>query len=385
MIAYTVILCALTFGSLGYLYNLSAKRKLTLRINALESKLAYAGIPGEMLKPVKAKKPLPNWLRVTMWAALLFMGGFIGMLASADAHAELPATLRNVLNAQVKNYVTSIMNDSDNNVYIWSKMIMGFLFIVIVIQEISYFIFEGIEAPRLAEAFIYVVMTLIIWNGYDYGTAALWGVGEGISEGLQGMLIDNQDPFFLSQWIVKSLGHIHLPNVDIFDGVMLSIKLFTWMAVCLVLDFVAYLAGLWALYGYALAKIVGMVFVPFLMHRGTRPFFDAWFKFFTGFIILQVVLKATLIIAVMTIKSTLVGLGVVFEGDYGMPTGEPPSISLEGLQNLFDASAMMIIAILFVLSSFAWAAALGAGAGNLSGGLGKAGQAATKFLTKKFL
>ncbi|MNR32636.1 hypothetical protein D3C85_1502380 [compost metagenome] len=87
-----------------------------------------------------------------------------------------------------------------------------------------------------------------------------------------------------------------------------------------------------------------------------------------------------MVVAAIAVKAIVESLGVSFSGGYGDPT----SVVQVGLDNLYlmgDASAMLVIAALFVLSSFAFASSLAGGLGNLSGGLGTAANMAVrKFL-----
>lgn len=137
---------------------------------------------------------------------------------------------------------------------------------------------------------------------------------------------------------------------------------------------------MWADFGYALAKVVGMVLVPFMLLPATRRMFDAWFQFFMGFGFLLVVIKATMVVAAISVKSIMVSLGVSFSADWGEPS-EVVQMGVDNLYMLQDASAMLFIAVLFVLSSFSFASILAGGVGNLSGGLGTAaGMLAKKFM-----
>lgn len=302
---------------------------------------------------------------------------------SPEANAALSGTMREAFQNEVSNFVTGIMNDGGNDVNSWARTLLLFFFIILVLNETMYYIFEGLDYQRILNASVFLFLTLIFFQFYDHGTQALWGIGDGIAGGLQTYLVGNTDNFFLTQWISKSTKAIVLKDLGFFDGLKATFILMQWSLVCLLLDLVSWLAALWADFGYALAKVVGICFIPFLMLQSTRNIFDAWFKFFVGFIILNVILRATLILAAITLKAVLSDVGVKFSG-----YSDPMNVVRFGIDQFYmltDGIAMLFIAILFVFSSFSFAAAMAGGVGNLSGGLGQTSSMIARRLMTKFL
>lgn len=210
----------------------------------------------------------------------------------------------------------------------------------------------------------------------------IWGIAVGISNGYQEQLVGNTDNFFLSQWMHKVFAAVVVEDLSIWDSFKLVMYVGSWTAAGILLDSVAYLAAMWADFGYAVGKVVGFVFIPCLLLPATRSLFDGWFKFFTGFGFLLIVLKATMVVAAIAVKSIIGSLGVKYTG--GGFAGEPTAVNIgvDQMYLLVDASAMLLVAILFVLSSFAFASALAGGLGNLSGGLGTAASMAVRKFMK---
>lgn len=316
---------------------------------------------------------------------VLFLGlavAFLMPLAFMEpAEAALSETMRGIFDGALANFVNGIMQDTGNDIYTWSWMMFLALAFLLMFFEFVKFIFEGFNAASHLEALCYFFLTLGLMGGYNAFTEAIWGVGVGLSEGYQQYLVGNTDNFFLSQWLNKALGAVVLDDLDVFDSIKLIMYAGQWTIVCALLDMVFWLAAMWAEFGYALAKVTGLIFVPFLLLPATRPLFDGWFKFFCGFVFLLIILKATMVVAAITIKAILESIGVSFAGDYGDPA-QVVQIAKDNMYVLADASAMLLIAILFILSSFAFASMIAGGVGNLSGGLGKATNMAIRKLLK---
>ncbi|MCU8961137.1 hypothetical protein ACO0J9_13040 [Pseudomonas aeruginosa] len=336
---------------------------------------------GEGALPPSPLQQLQPKQRRSLFLALGLLAVFLMPLVLIQpAEAALSDTMRGIFDGALATFVNGIMQDTNNDIYTWSWMMFLALAFLLLFIELVKFIFEGFNAVSHLEALCYLFITMGLMAGYNAFTEAIWGVGVGLSNGYQQYLVGNTDNFFLSQWIHKATGAVVLDDLDLFDSIRLILYTVQWTVICALLDVVFWLAAMWAEFGYALAKITGLIFVPFLLLPMTRPLFDGWFKFFCGFVFLLIILKATMVVAAITIKAILESLGVSFSGDYGDPA-QVVQIAKENMYLLLDASAMLLIAILFILSSFAFASMIAGGVGNLSGGLGKA----TNMAIRKFL
>ncbi|EVT82339.1 hypothetical protein Z046_32890 [Pseudomonas aeruginosa VRFPA09] len=171
--------------------------------------------------------------------------------------------------------------------------------------------------------------------------------------------------------------------MGLWDGIKYWQYSTAWEFIAFLLEAVYWLASMWSELGYGLAKIVGVVFIPFYMLESTRPLFDGWLRFFVGFIILNVILKATMVLSALLVRFTLYDLGMDFNGAWGEPTEVVP-FAKEQLYLLADSAAALFVAVLFVLSSFVFASILASGAGSMSGALGKAANMVSRGVTKKF-
>lgn len=374
----TILMVALM--CLGYGYTLGNKRRANKGL-ALVTVQSVDTAPDHGYTPKsKPRIKLPSWLRTTGWILLLVLVGFVGLMMATDANAAFSDAMRNVFNGEISTYVKLIMNDNKNSVHVWGLNILVFCVLMVVVTQVINFMFDGANIPKMIEAFVYVAVTVAIWGAYDYFTEAIWGIGLGISEGLQKGAVGNNDNFFMAQWLISAYQAVKISEIGIFDGVRAMWYLFQWFGLGLILEAVSWIASMWADFGYAVVKVTGVCFVPFLMLPSTRGFFDKWFQFFVGFVVLKIMLKATMVVAVLSIKSVLADIGVKFPSGFtGAPV--PFSISVETLYKLFDASGMMFVAVLFVLSAFPFAAALASGSGNLSGSLGRG----TSMIVKKFI
>lgn len=391
----TVLMGLGTLFSLGGLLVLHLHRKQR-RLQALELQDApaqqYTYDPATNLYTLIDAQPKAHVYKVGLLSdkkrqvIVLALGMFAvflsPLLLMPPAEAALSDSMRGVFSGELKTFVTGIMSGSDNPVSNFAWMIFAaFAFILFVIEVIK-FIWQGNQTESHMIALCMFFITFMIMGSYDGFTEGIWGIAVGISDGYQEQLVGNTDNFFLSQWMHKTFAAVVVEDLSMWDSLKLLSYMSMWTAAGVLLDAVAYLAAMWADFGYAVGKVVGFVFIPCLLLPATRNLFDGWFKFFTGFGFLLIVLKATMVVAAIAVKAIVGTLGVKF-GGAGF-AGEPTAVNIgvEELYKLADAAAMLFIAALFVLSSFAFASALAGGLGNISGGLGTAASLAVKKVLK---
>ena len=127
------------------------------------------------------------------------------------------------------------------------------------------------------------------------------------------------------------------------------------------LSIISFLSSCWALYGYALSKIIGLFFIPFLMLEKTSFLFDGWVRFFCGFLIYGIIARANLVLTMIAIKTF-----------YGIPTNTINtslviSYDFTGLGDVLGMVAFTFISILALLSTGRFAATIVSGAQGFGG------------------
>lgn len=282
-----------------------------------------------------------------------------------------PESLRNVFENTVTDYVQTILA-GNNDVFDFSMLLIMALVMILAFQEIAIFMMDGLDMERIASAVIMVFATLGIWVIYPTFVDILWEAGEGLSLSFQEVATGNRDPMFLSKWIIHTLSRLLTDDISLwtaaFDTILLSIG---WSITSLLLQFVMYMVGMWAVWGLSLAKVIGVIFVPFLILPQTRSLFDGWLRFLVGFLVLLIVLRITGVLAALTMQAQFESIGLACNSGDELCIG---TSVLTGSGNDFDMSDFIVtglLAVLFVFSSFGFAAALSSGVGSGSSGISR--------------
>lgn len=315
-----------------------------------------------------------NPIILKLLSILLLIGLFVD-----SAHAAEKA---NVVNEQFLDTLSQFVNDILHNSNIRKfvdQMMIAFVFFMII-WEICYFLIKGLDFERLFNKAAWCIFAFVLLQLYDPITSAIWGMSEGLAGDIQYTIVGNRDPYFLPTWVFKMFNLLQTENGSLWDSIKILGIIIVWMLVTSILTLILYISSFFAVFGYALAKIVGIFFIPLIIFEGTRNYFDGWVRFFIGFVILAVVLRVNAIIIALLVKAqclSLIGNSVGFN----LPT-QPIFIKFDGNQLLMDLIFSGIVGIIFVISSFSFATALASGAGSACGSIGKGINGVAKFAAK---
>lgn len=300
-------------------------------------------------------------LLLLFFLMLLMLGGV--------AHAS-GTSLTDVFKNEINDYVNGILTTS-NDVKSFARMLLTFLIVLALFNEICRFIFEGLDAAQHLTTIIMILVTLTVWGSYTFFVDMIWGAGDALGMAFQKVATGYDDPLFLSKWTAKTVKRFAIDDFDIWSSGQSIILGFIWSIIVLIIQFLMYLASMFAIWGLALSKIIGIIFIPFLAFEPTRKLFDSWLRFFVGFIFLMIVLRITAVLAALTIQSQLKHISTVCS--HAMICFASPisgSVAHINVYKSHDILFSMIIAVVFICSSFGFAKQLGSGVGSASTGLG---------------
>lgn len=315
--------------------------------------------------------PSSQATRRGMWflfGGLCLVGGLMWVV---QAHAQASEAMRSLLDTQIKEFVDKVVSDSGNGLNWWARSVMLTLTVILIATQIATFVVKGFDPIYVVEGFTWLSLTSVLYFSYSSFCAGVWSISIGIGDAMQMALVGNTDDLFMVQWLTKSLSSISLDGADIFDDVGIFMHVALWYLIVLALQVVGWIVGLWGYLGNALCQLIGLMFVPFLMLKSTRDIFDGWLKLFIGFVMLNIVLKATMVLTCLVAKSTFQGLGVKWAGNWSNPS-DVVHIAKESFYLVNDATAMLLICIMFVCGAFFMSGKLSAGVGSVGGGMEKA-------------
>ena len=250
----------------------------------------------------------------------------------------------------------SILSDPDLSGFV--NALWNSLTIMLLFTAFARYSMGVISVYELVHPLLLILVTRIMLNNYDYMTSLCWYWSEGIAGGIQKAVVGSSDPFILPGFIHDVVSGIETSDIGFFSGVKLLFASNLVLAIIFLMSLLAFLANTWALWGYAMAKIIGWFFIPFIMVKRTSYLFDGWVRLFTGFLVYGIIARANLLLTVLAVKAFFGIPG------YAVDTAAPIRIDFQGIADLFGLSAFLFIAILSLIATGRFATTVVSGAGG---------------------
>lgn len=277
--------------------------------------------------------------------------------------------------------ITSLSNAAINqpDFTMFVKMMFFFFVLLMIIWTMWRYSMKAVNNIDILTNVILILMVQVLMTTYVTLIDATWSATEGIAGSLQMGMIGTRDAFFAPAFITNVLSNMYFPPSTWLNPVVVMVTALnmTILSVLLVLlSVLSYVAVLWGFWGYTLAKLTGMLFLPFLLYERLSFLFDGWLRFYFGFLIYYIMARLNV---VMVACSLAIFLGVSIP--FGLTPGVP--VELPMMASLFDAigvTTFVFVGLLSLFSTGKFAATIVSGAGG--GGMGSAVMGAARAAAK---
>ena len=289
--------------------------------------------------------------------ALVFL---VSLLAAGTAMAEAPPTFGdamgrfNTFMTNTNMLINNVMADGD--LFNFVNVLWVSFAIFLIGTAMTKYILADLTLYEMIYPLIMVLVTRLLIDNYSYLTGLCWDLSEGIAGGIQQAAIGNADPFLLPGFISDVMAGIEHNDVSWWSAFWSLITANIVFALVFIFSIIGFIANVWALWGYALSKLIGLFFIPFIMLQRTAFLFDGWMRLFTGFLVYGVIARANLLLTVLALKS-LFGIP-----GYAVDTGYNVRWDFSGVGDIIGLAGFMIVSILALISTGRFAASVVSGA-----------------------
>lgn len=297
---------------------------------------------------------------------------FAALFLAFPAFAGTNVLVANI-DQNIGEYVSAILSANGSNIYRFVMAVATFLLFMCLVIEVAKFIAGDVDWVSTATLIIIWFGTMAFIASYFTVTEVIKHVFIELQEEFQYLTVGSRDKMFLSDFIDRTLLQaIQAPDVGFTDSIWMWFVTFAWGIVSLILQVCFYLSDVYATLGIALAQMVGVLFIPFVIAPWTRKIFDGWFQFFVGWGICGIILRLTCLLAMLVMKASINAAGSFenpgasfMDGNYNVTA--PLVITGDNIELLIALVVFGIMSCILVLSSFAFAKQLAAGVGSASG------------------
>ncbi len=264
--------------------------------------------------------------------------------------------------AGVGSSIKSIIESPTLNNF--SLTLWKFFSVMLLIWSLTQYAMRGLDFAEIFGVVFMILITRILMLQYDALTTALWSWSESFASGIQMAAIGVSDQLFAPRYIWNLMTSFDWPAenflfhpLDVIASIILSL-------VSAILCVLGFFSAVWALWGYSLAKMIGFMFIPTLLFERMSWLFDGWLRFFFGFLIYNVIAKASLMLVVIALHAYL-SLPVDL-----IPTHMGWSFTFNSILDLCGLLTFLILSIIGLLStpSFVRSIVSGSQVGSLAGG-----------------
>lgn len=304
---------------------------------------------------------------------------FLAYLVWAGAaHAAAPPSYSdsmgrlNTFMTNVDGVLSNILVDPNLSGFV--NALWNTLTVVLIVTVLTQYSMTGITTFELIHPLLLILITRLMLNHYNYLTGLCWDWSEGIAGGIQRAVIGSSDPFLLPGFINDVVAGIETSGVTLWDGVDLVMGSLVITAIISLLSLMAFLANTWALWGYALAKIIGWFFIPFVMFKRLSFLFDGWMRLFIGFLVYGIIARANLLLTVLAVKTYFAIPG------YAVNTNTSIRLDFNGVADLFGMLAFLFVSILALIATSRFATAVVSGAGGFGQSISTAAYGLTRII-----
>ncbi|TVO39928.1 type IV secretion system protein [Vibrio algivorus] len=298
----------------------------------------------------------------------------------ATAPMMLAANTQNTFAGSINDFIRAVLS-SNNDIRCFSWGWLGVLTTLAAFNEFTRFVNDGFDAEKILVCVILIITTTYLCTHFIEPMDVIWQSANAISLSFLEGVTGNRDPLYLTKWLNHTLYRLVIddPSLMLDTGYVIIMALL-WEAAIALVTLMMYLVGIWATWGFALSKLLAMLFIPCLVYPPTRGYFDAFFKFFLGFVILLLVMRITGAIAALTLQAQFQTLGLTCSSVVSCAirdgTEVNPTMQLTMIITCF-------LCTLLVASSFKFAYELAGVCGSASGGaVGSLTSLVKKGLTK---
>lgn len=245
--------------------------------------------------------------------------------------------------------------------------------VIAIILGLAQWVAQGFDLADILYVVFMILATNLLFNLYPTLTSAAWGAAEGLGDALQGALLGGDSSFFTPLQYFYKLVTATIFDISVLDAVAPTVLAYKILAAVVVmilgvlLVIMAIVASIFGLWGFALAKLIGLIFVPLILFPRLGFIFDGWVRFALGFLLYTVIARVNIAIAALAVGSF-----------YGVGYSNNPEVSAlvldpDSLYEIIGLIGFLVVSIsaLFLTGRFVGQIIIGQNIA-LSGGLSRA-------------
>ncbi|WP_417536646.1 type IV secretion system protein [Methylophaga sp.] len=231
--------------------------------------------------------------------------------------------------------------------------------------------FDSADLVEVFSVVMLIAIVQILIDFYDVLTTGLLTWSGDFAGVISNEITGTDDVFFTVSYLSNLSDSITFEEGgwSIIPDVVPAFLMLLCFGLLWLLGTAAFVGMAWAIWGFALAKLIGWFFIPFLLLERTAELFDSWLRFLIGFLFYAVIIRVNMALVVLLLSAY-----------FGVPmtVGENPEpiiIEVDSFSNVAGFIALYVVGILSIFATGKFATAIAGGVGGFGGTLGRVAMA----------
>lgn len=310
------------------------------------------------------------WLAFFAAVIWLIFGSDVAFAASdygdvEEAHSSFTAFLQ-----ALGGHIDNLLSPTSNAAQFVNAEFIAFATYRLVIV-VGKWAFDSADLVEVFSVVMLIAIVQILIDFYDVLTSGLLTWSGDFAGVIQFEILGTDDVFFAVSYISNLVDNISFQEGgwSIIPDVVPAFLMICCFGLLWIMATAAFVGMAWAVWGFALAKLIGWFFLPFLLIERTAELFDGWLKFLVGFLFYAVIIRVNMSLMVVLLSSYF-EVPATVGGDV-----DPIVVVVDSFSNVAGLFALNLVGLLSIFATGKFATALAGGVGGFGGTLGRVAMA----------
>lgn len=246
-----------------------------------------------------------------------------------------------------------------------SSMLFLSIAVYVFSMAVAKWMMKQTDAFDLLSVVLMILIVSTIQAFYGTLTELLHSLSTDLAAAIQQPIVGTTDVLFAPAYIHNMMSNLSFVPADIFGGLNAIVAVVVVYVIAGLLSVVSFFTVAWGTWGYAVAKLIGWFFIPFLMVPRLSFLFDGWFRFMVGFLVYDVLARLNIALSLVLLTKY-----------FGLPLSAgsvSAPIVMPGL-TFAEFSGFIVLAIVALVGLIAtgkFSVAIASGVGGAGSGLAR--------------
>ena len=305
-----------------------------------------------------------SFLFLTVGVVVMLAVPFVGWAAPDYSSVKESYDAFGLFAGSIKGFLNILTGPGTNGDTI-SRMLFLTLAVYVFSVAVAKWMMKQTDVFDLLSAVLLIVVVSMIQTFYSTLMEVIHSLSSDLAATMQEPIVGTTDVLFAPMYIHNLMKNISFTPLDIFAAANSVVAIILASLAAAVLSAIAFFTVAWGTWGYAVATLIGWVFVPLLLVPRLSFLFDGWFRFMVGFLVYDVLARLQIALS-LWLLTTYFGLPLA-SSTVAAPL-VMPGVTLSEFSGFL---VLVLVAIVGLIATGKFSIAIASGVGGAGGALAR--------------